>query len=637
MLDSGEAIHSLVDWPRVAGVDGTESPDGRLKALCHHLRTRVGPRHQIDLCDREDGVARLRQMYPDAEGEFTQSAEEVLQPEFQVSALGGRHYWLSSLRQAYWLTGSDRYVAGGIELLQEWTRTAAMYCDPFLRKIQFEGLTNANATVNLLDFFAATRDSTAWTDERMEWFLGFLRETVSICAEHQKLYWHNMHAIVQGARQQFAVYLPEFAASAETLADSEVEMELCCEHSMRPDGSNMEQSPNYHRAVLEGIIWFALERELNGLPVSKRVKGTIDGMARFLLGIQTPDGDFPMFSDSGYGYVTPELVFQASLCHPSLRYRGGRPSADQCLSLPAAETGECLSRAETDPTPKDTVFPDAGYYFMRSSWEPDATYLAFDAGPCGYYHGHLDLLSICLHAGDRTLLTDPGYPHTAAHQVALRSTPFHNTISLDGYSHGPYESEHEPLAHVTQWETQDDGAVMLSAWHSAYEHLWGAPVVRRQIFFDGHGLFVIVDRLDCAQPRNSRRPLAFVSNFNLSDPVLAEIDQPGAWCRTTFPEGPNLFLRSLNPEVLHMVYAEDGVWLARPGDHTVRRARFCANTDRAFMAFALRVSQGEAQEVRGEAKGDSRGRVRVAIDDDSAPLVLNFELSVIEREETTTK
>lgn len=622
-----EILEGLIDWECVPEVAEQDRRQQRLAHLCRQLRARSEPRHQVDLCDREEGVARLREMYPQEEEELVTKADEVMAPGFCVADQGGRHSWLGPLRMAYWLTADDGYVARGVELLQEWTRIAAMYNDPFLRRTQFEGLTNACATVNLLDFFAATRDSDGWTDQQMVWYLCFLWETISVCAEHQKLYWHNMHAIIQGARQQFAVYFPELKAAEETLRDSEAEMALCCEQSMRADGSNMEQSPNYHRAVLEGITRFALARKRNGLPVSDRVLDTIDSMARFLLGIQTPNGDLPMFSDTGYGYVTPHLVFPASLCHPSLRHLGARPSAEQCLSLPAAETGECLARPETNAMPKDTAFAEAGYYFMRSSWDPDAVYLAFDAGPCGYYHGHLDLFSICLHAGGRTLLTDPGYPHDSAHQVALRSTPFHNTVSLDGYSHRPFESEHEPLAHVTQWETRDDGPVMLSAHHTAYDHVWGAPTIRRQIYFDGRSVFVIVDRIDCVEVGKSLRPHAFVSNFSLATADLVEIDQPEAWLKTTYSDGPNLFLRCLNPEVLHMVYAEDTVWLARRGDTAVKRARFCANQDRAFMAFVLSVSDGPAQEIVGKAEGDSCGAVRVELNLRGGRLALEFEQS----------
>jgi len=628
---STQRLQELIDWGRVPAVGATQSQTVRAAALCRHLRTRTVPRHQVDLCDRAAGVARLRETYPEAEGSMVAEAEEVLASDFEVSDQGGRHHWLIPLRQAYWLTGQEEFVARGIQLLQEWTRTAPMYNDPFLRRTQFEGLTNANGTVQLLNFLAATRDSDAWTEECMAWYLCFLWETVSICAEHQKLYWHNMHAIIQGARQQFAVYLPEFGAAARALADSEAEMELCCEQSMRDDGSNVEQSPNYHAAVLRGITWFALSRKLNSLPVSDRVLDTVDRMAHFLLGIQTPSGDLPMFSDSGHRYLASNLVFPASLCHPSLRYRGAKPSPEQCLSLPAQETGQCLDRSETQPTPKDTAYTDAGYYFMRSSWAEDATYLAFDAGPCGYYHGHLDLFSVCLHAGGRTLLTDPGYPHTTLEVAGLKSTPMHNTISLDGFSHRPYEGEHEPLAQVTQWETAGDGAVMLSAYHTAYDHLWGAPRISRQIFFDGRDLFVIVDRIECEQEGQSLRPHAFVANFNLPDPDLVEIDQVNAWAKTVFPEGPNLFIRCLNPEVLHMVYAEDTVWLARTDDSTVRRARFCANKDRAFMAFALRVSRDQASDVGGMAEGGPAGEVQVHVEGHDSALSLLFRPSTVAR------
>jgi len=232
-----------------------------------------------------------------------------------------------------------------------------------------------------------------------------------------------------------------------------------------------------------------------------------------------------------------------------------------------------------------------------------------------------------------TALADPGrtsYDLNPA-RLGTLATPAHNTIHLDGFNHRPYEDGEPPLAHVTQWQPRADGSVLPSAHHTAYDHLWGRPVVRRQIFFDGDGLFVLVDRVDCAQEGAGQREHGFLIGLTLPDKDAAEIDTVRGWARTTFADGPNLFLRTLDRGSYHQIFTPSNLWrdTNAPGRkgalrETVRISP-CKNADRAWMAHVLKVSGGPAEPVEGEAAGQTRGTVHVTVRDGRRELKLAFE------------
>lgn len=88
-------------------------------------------------------------------------------------------------------------------------------------------------------------------------------------------------------------------------------------------------------------------------------------------------------------------------------------------------------------------FPCAGQLFLRDSWKPDATFIAFDATRWGGGHCHLSRLGVNLYAGGRMLLNDPGsftYEMSDPFAAYGKSTPAHNTVTVGGAS----QSETDP-------------------------------------------------------------------------------------------------------------------------------------------------------------------------------------------------
>lgn len=89
-----------------------------------------------------------------------------------------------------------------------------------------------------------------------------------------------------------------------------------------------------------------------------------------------------------------------------------------------------------DDLPTCRLFPSVHLAAFRSSWDRDATYLAFKGGSNAWSHCHLDLNSFVLASRGEKLAIDPGpWPYTPDYWTSVeppQSTAWHNTITVDG-------------------------------------------------------------------------------------------------------------------------------------------------------------------------------------------------------------
>ena len=203
-----------------------------------------------------------------------------------------------------------------------------------------------------------------------------------------------------------------------------------------PDGVHVERTPSYH-TWMAGVIrqYYQLAQifpEADANVNRENLRGPLDYMAQSGL--------------SGFNDAT------APLTDP----------------LVLQELTERRGVFEDDP-PLAQVFPDAGQVFVRSSFEPEADYLAFDASTWGGWHSHLSRLSFVFRSKGRALLTDTGslsYEVTEPVGPYGKSTLSHSTINVGGRSQG------ESDAHILRTEFTDDFALIDAKYQGGYwEHM----------------------------------------------------------------------------------------------------------------------------------------------------------------------
>ena len=187
-----------------------------------------------------------------------------------------------------------------------------------------------------------------------------------------------------------------------------------------PDGSHVERCPSsYHQWMMRlfsNLVMLARARPGLGFNIDPARVGR---MWDYALYSTTPDGG-------------------SSGLHDGAVWTPNRPMRDLAL-----QRKRYLQRAElrgaewkVDQRP-DRLFPDAGQWFLRDSWKPDATQVSVDATRYEGGHNHLSRLAVNLYAGKRMLLYDPGiftYENTVPFMAYGKATKAHNTITLHDYN-----------------------------------------------------------------------------------------------------------------------------------------------------------------------------------------------------------
>jgi hypothetical protein len=201
-----------------------------------------------------------------------------------------------------------------------------------------------------------------------------------------------------------------------------------------------------------------------------------------------------------------------------------------------------------EPGFTSVALPYAGMLVMRSGWDKDARYLAFDAGPFGAGHQHEDKLGFELAAYDRTFIVDPGrYSYAATPYRGYFLGPHsHSTIRIDGMGQnrrakGATHSNvvSEPLPHV--WVSTP----LVDYAEGTYDEGYGAQrevdcVHRRGIVFVNPDYWVIADAVEGAGTRHIESLFQFT-------PGEMRVAHGSGDIATADASGPNLRLNAFSP------------------------------------------------------------------------------------------
>lgn len=214
----------------------------------------------------------------------------------------------------------------------------------------------------------------------------------------------------------------------------------------RTDGSNIEQSINYHRFVLEYFTLFML---INIKSISIEDKKLIEKMYDFLIYSIKPNKTFPHIGDSDCGKTLILTAYDKNPYLPllnlgaiifqraDLKYIGDHISVISLLLL--GEQGfktfdKLLSIANSK---NFKYFKKAGYIVVRSNWTNKANYLFVNFGNFGPQeaaHSHSDITNFIYSSQGKDLIIDSGtyqYNKAWAERNHYRSSKAHNIITIN--------------------------------------------------------------------------------------------------------------------------------------------------------------------------------------------------------------
>lgn len=400
-----------------------------------------------------------------------------------------RFPWWSTLGQAYWATGDEKYAQEWIAQMLDWTADelapilGSPNQGPTWRTIE-QGIRTAGSWMDAYHYFLGSPSLTP------EAHCTFLKSFVEHARQLRRMtvdypeHGGNWVTMECNGLAHIGVMFPEFADAEDwrNVAYGRLGLEL--DRQVYPDGTQMELTTGYHQ-VARGNFKAALNPLLrNGLPLPEEYLAKLERMYRYNLEAMMPSGHLPALNDADLTDVRASLK-EAYELYGNEEYLWGATLGEQGKPV---DFTSC-------------AFPWAGQYVMRSGWVKDDLYLLFDTGPYGTGHQHEDQLSFVLYGRGRMLIDEGGnytYDRSKWRRYVL-STESHNTVLVDN----------RPQHRAGLPETYQAAAPLTGNWVSTdrfdwvtgtYVHGYGPErdkSVRheRTIVFVKPDYFVVLDRL----------------------------------------------------------------------------------------------------------------------------------------------
>ena len=335
-----------------------------------------------------------------------------------------RMYFWGALAQAYEATRDERYAKAFVRQFTDWfSQTGGIPPERDYNRVGSPWRTIEQGHRLAFSWHDAWRAFSASPSFGAEARADFVK---SAYAQARHLLAHatgfNWLLIEMSGAYTVALDFPDLPDAEEIRREAARRFFAAASAQLCPDGLHNEVSLDYHSVFYSTATRIFLRAEEAGrdgeLPTGFRElleKGAEGPLAQI-----TPDFSFPCFNDSN-AFRAPAIFKTASKLFP------GR--AD--FRWAATEGREGAPPAW--PT-ASRFLPYSGIAVMRSGWDRDATYLAFDVGPTGANHVHQDKLSFTFRKGGEELVFDDGggqYERSALRDYAITGYD-HNTLLVDG-------------------------------------------------------------------------------------------------------------------------------------------------------------------------------------------------------------
>lgn len=251
----------------------------------------------------------------------------------------------------------------------------------------------------------------------------------------------NNHAISEAlGLWTIAVLIPEFPESRNWKKIGQRILVHECRRQIYNDGSYVQHSLNYHRVVLDDLMWCIRLGEINDTPLPRIVYDRFSRACDWLVQmIDDTSGRVPNYGSNDGANVLPLACCDYTDYRPTAqaahwiahrtRYLSTGPWDEKLLWIGGQES----LTANVDATPRATNWsaPDGGYYILRGT----RSWLMTRCGDFRDRPHQADLLHVDLWCNGENILRDGGsyaYFHAdESIQHYFRSTAAHNTVEID--------------------------------------------------------------------------------------------------------------------------------------------------------------------------------------------------------------
>jgi len=352
-----------------------------------------------------------------------------------------RHYWFLPLAKAYYVTRDEKYADALVEHYSDWVKKNPLLDIKALQaggasaetvaaerenlKFAWRPMEVSHRLQNQPMWFELIKQSPRVTPDFLNLFLQHFHEHADHILHHYSE--KGNHLLFEAQRMVYAgIFFPEFKDAAAwrqsgiDILNREIGVQVF------PDGVQFELDYGYHMATIEIFLKALHMARANGFdqefPAS--YVETVGKMTAFVWNLMFPDYSNPTFSDT-------------KLHAPSVFRNNFRKWLKVFPEQKELEWFATEGRKGVAPDHTSYMFPDGGYYVLRSGWDKQATVVDIKAGPQAFWHNQPDNGTFILWRKGRNFFPDSGsYVYAGNAKVTaerdwFRQTRVHNTLTLD--------------------------------------------------------------------------------------------------------------------------------------------------------------------------------------------------------------
>ncbi|MDB5821778.1 MAG: heparinase II/III-like family protein [Herminiimonas sp.] len=423
-----------------------------------------------------------------------------------------RHLQLTSLAQAYHLTGEARYAEGIRTLLESWFKQCPYPFGPhWASSLELAiRLANWSFTWHLI---GGQHSSLFSSEEGMRfkesWLNSIYRHCHFIAGHLSRHSSANNHLFGELSGLYIAALTwPCWKESDKWQAMAANELEQEAQRQNYSDGVNREQAIYYQHQVADMMLHCWLVGRANGTGLSPAFAVMLERLLEFIAAMMDYAGNVPSIGDADDGlfvkwslraewspYRSLLATGAALFDRPDFKRKAGQfdDKSRWLLGDTAAERYEWIENVSR-PASRSS-FPEGGYFVLGDGFDTsEEIKLVADAGPLGYLslaaHGHADALAFTLSVGGNPFLIDPGtyaYHTREIWRSYFRGTAAHNTVRVDGVDQsepgGNFMWLRKAQGLCEAWETNKEMDRFIGS-HNGYRRLRDPVLHRREIEFD---------------------------------------------------------------------------------------------------------------------------------------------------------
>lgn len=436
-----------------------------------------------------------------------------------------RHRFWIDLGKAYLLTGNEKYAKGFVKQVSHWIDNNPL--EDSLKKFSWRRIEAGIRGENWIRSFEYFKNSKHITSKFLGKFLNSLYEhgtyINSSFSNFSKT--SNWGVIESHGLFNISVFLNEFKIASQWQKDAIDKLTTCVKLQILEDGSQWEQSPMYHNEVFHCYLNVNFVAQRRGIVIPEIIVEKTKAMAYANVKWQKPNYHQPVLGDSDdtdlRGLLTLASILFDDLV---LKSRGFEEIDYELQFMIAKEEAEIYKNKEDiEPSFLSAYQKSSGDFYMRTSWEEDATYTSLHLKKLGCGHGHDNILHFTLFANQQDYLIDGGrfsYVNNKWREY-FKSNKSHNTLGVDDLPNSIYKD-----SWTNKYEARSQGVFTKStinfdyaeAENTAYKRLEDPVSMKRRMFFLKPNIWLIFDSF------SANKTHKFSQYFNFPDKNIEIID-----------------------------------------------------------------------------------------------------------------